>query len=68
LTPRIGETFEAIVTGVADKGTFARLLRPPAEGRVVSGEEGLDVGDRIRVRLVDTAPLRGFIDFAAIRR
>lgn len=67
LTPRIGETFDAIVTGVADKGTFARLLRPPAEGRVVSGERGLDVGDRIRVRLVDTAPMRGFIDFAALR-
>jgi len=66
LTPRIGETFDAIVTGVADKGTFARLLRPPAEGRVVRGEEGLDVGDRIKVKLLDTAPLRGFIDFAAI--
>jgi exoribonuclease-2 len=65
LTPRIGETFDAIVTGVADKGTFARLLRPPAEGRVVTGERGLDVGDRIRVRLVDTEPSRGFIDFAA---
>jgi VacB/RNase II family 3'-5' exoribonuclease len=68
LTPRIGETFDAIVTGVADKGTFARLFRPPAEGRVVSGEKGLDVGDKIRVRLVDTEPMRGFIDFAAIDR
>ncbi len=68
LTPRIGDTFDAIVTGVADKGTFARLFRPPAEGRVVSGEKGLDVGDKIRVRLVDTEPMRGFIDFAAIDR
>jgi VacB/RNase II family 3'-5' exoribonuclease len=68
LTPRIGETFDAIVTGVADKGTFARLLRPPAEGRVVTGERGLDVGDRIRVKLVDTVPMRGFIDFAALGR
>lgn len=68
LTPRIGETFDAIVTGVADKGTFARLLRPPAEGRVVRGEEGLDVGDRIKVKLIDTEPMRGFIDFAAVRR
>jgi exoribonuclease-2 len=67
LTPRIGETFDAIVTGVADKGTFARLLRPPAEGRVVRGEEGLDVGDRIRVKLVDTEPMRGFIDFVTVR-
>jgi len=68
LTSRIGETFDAIVTGVTDKGTFARLLRPPAEGRVVSGEHGLDVGDAIRVRLLDTAPMRGFIDFAALGR
>jgi VacB/RNase II family 3'-5' exoribonuclease len=67
LTPRIGETFEAIVTGVAAKGTFARLLRPPAEGRVVAGEPGLDVGDRISVRLVATDPRRGFLDFAALR-
>ncbi len=66
LTPRIGEEFDAIVTGVAHKGTFARLLRPPAEGRVVTGERGLDVGDAIRVRLVDTEPNRGFIDFAAL--
>ncbi len=68
LTPRIGETFDAIVTGVSSKGTFARLLRPPAEGRVVTGEHGLDVGDAIRVKLVDTEPMRGFIDFAAIGR
>ena len=68
LTPRIGETFEAIVTGVTRKGTFARLLRPPAEGRVVTGEQGLDVGDAIRVKLVDTEPVRGFVDFAALGR
>ena len=67
LTPRIGETFDAVVTGAADKGVFVRLLHPAAEGRVVSGERGLDVGDRVRVRLVDTAPLKGFIDFAALR-
>ncbi|MEO8701995.1 MAG: RNB domain-containing ribonuclease [Kofleriaceae bacterium] len=68
LAPRVGETFDAIVTGVADKGTFARLLHPPAEGRVVSGERGLDVGDAIRVRLVDTEPTKGFIDFVAVDR
>lgn len=68
LTPRIGDTFDAIVTGVAPKGTFARLLRPPAEGRIVHGEHGLDVGDAIRVRLVDTEPMRGFIDFVALGR
>jgi exoribonuclease-2 len=68
LTPRIGEEFDAIVTGATSKGTFARLLRPPAEGRVVTGEQGLDVGDQIRVKLVDTEPMRGFIDFAALGR
>lgn len=67
LAPRIGETFDAIVTGVSPKGTFARLLRPPAEGMVVRGEDGLDVGDRVRVKLVDTEPQRGFIDFVALR-
>ncbi|HSN29459.1 MAG TPA: RNB domain-containing ribonuclease [Kofleriaceae bacterium] len=63
LSSHIGETFDAIVTGVGDHGTFVRLLRPPAEGRVVRGEAGMDVGDRVHVRLVDTAPERGFIDF-----
>ncbi|MDQ3368419.1 MAG: RNB domain-containing ribonuclease, partial [Myxococcota bacterium] len=63
LSSRIGETFEGIVTGATPKGTFARLFRPPAEGRVVKGEEGLDVGDLVTVKLVDTEPTRGFIDF-----
>jgi exoribonuclease-2 len=63
LGDRIGEEFDAIVTGVADKGTFVRLLQPPAEGRVVTGERGLDVGDHVRVRLVATEPRKGFIDF-----
>ncbi|HLL22373.1 MAG TPA: RNB domain-containing ribonuclease, partial [Kofleriaceae bacterium] len=68
LSPRIGETFDAIVTGAADKGTFARLFRPPAEGRIVRGEHGLDVGDLVKVKLVDTEPMRGFIDFVAVGR
>lgn len=63
LSRKIGATFDAVVTGVTNKGTFVRLLDPPAEGRVVEGEEGLDVGDRTRVRLVATEPTRGFIDF-----
>ena len=66
LSSRIGDTFDAIVTGVAEKGTFVRLLDPPAEGRIVSGERGLDVGDQTRVRLVATEPRRGFIDFARV--
>ncbi|HEY8090484.1 MAG TPA: RNB domain-containing ribonuclease [Polyangiaceae bacterium] len=60
---RIGQEFDAIVTGAADKGTFARLIQPPAEGRIIAGQAGLDVGDRVRVRLVATDPRRGFIDF-----
>lgn len=64
LSERTGETFDAIVTGVSDKGTFVRLIAPPAEGRVVRGEHGMDVGDRVRVRLLSTEPERGFIDFA----
>ncbi len=66
LSTRIGDEFDAIVTGASAKGTYARLFRPPAEGRVVRGENGLDVGDKIRVRLLDTNVDRGFIDFAAI--
>ncbi len=64
LQDRIGETFDAIVTGNAAKGVFVRLLDPPAEGRVVDGERGMDVGDPVKVRLLSTAPEKGFIDFA----
>lgn len=63
LSNRIGESFDAIVTGVTPKGTFVRTIHPPAEGRVMRGEQGLDVGDRVRVKLLDTNPQRGFIDF-----
>jgi VacB/RNase II family 3'-5' exoribonuclease len=68
LAPRIGDLFDAIVTGVTPDGTFARLLDPPAEGRIVRGETGLDVGHRLRVRLLATDAARGFIDFAAAPR
>ena len=64
LARRIGASFDAIVTGASPKGTWVRLLRPPVEGRVMRGEEGLDVGDRVRVKLLSTDPVRGFIDFA----
>jgi VacB/RNase II family 3'-5' exoribonuclease len=66
LSPRIGEEFDAIVTGATPRGTFVRLLHPPAEGCVIRGTEGLDVGDPVRVRLVDTEPTRGFIDFERV--
>ena len=64
LSSRIGDTFDAIVTGATDKGVYVRLLSPPAEGRVMRGEQGLDVGDAVRVKLLDTNVERGFIDFA----
>src|SRR5262249_25382408 len=67
LRERIGETFTAIVTGATPKGILAGLLAPPAEGRIVRGEAGLDVGDKIEVKLLATEPERGFIDFATIR-
>jgi VacB/RNase II family 3'-5' exoribonuclease len=68
LAPRIGAQFDGIVTGASDKGTWARISGPTAEGRVVRGFEGFDVGDRVRVRLVHTDVARGFIDFAALRQ
>ncbi len=63
LAGRIGETFGAIVTGASEKGTWVRLLALPVEGRLERGCEGLDVGDRVRVRLAATDVERGFIDF-----
>jgi len=62
LEHRIGEEFEAVVTGAADKGTWARLLTVPVEGRLISGFEGMDVGSRIRVQLASVDVQRGYID------
>lgn len=64
LSGRIGQTFEAMVTGVSPKGTFVRIKDPPVEGRVLHGEAGMEVGQKVRVRLIGTVPERGFIDFA----
>lgn len=63
LAERIGETFTAIVTAASPKGTYARVLKPPVEGRIVRGAKGIDVGDTIRVKLVVADAVRGFIDF-----
>jgi exoribonuclease-2 len=63
LRNRVGDHFDAVVTGVTPKGVFVRVLGPPAEGRLMHGEHGLDVGDRLRVTLLSTDPVRGFIDF-----
>jgi len=67
MTRRIGETFDAIVTGVTDRGTFVRILQPHVEGLLAQGKEGLDVGDRLRVTLVRTDVERGFIDFVRVK-
>ena len=64
LLQRVGETFDAIVTGANPKGTFVRTIAPPAEGMVIRGKEGMDVGEKVRVKLVGANPQRGFIDFA----
>ena len=69
LHPRIGQSFPAIVTGVNEHGTFVRTLDPHVEGMLVNAgkpgaKKGLDVGDRVTVKLVSTDPQRGFIDFA----
>jgi ribonuclease R len=66
LQARSGEVFDAIVTGASDKGTWVRIAHPLAEGRVVTGAAGLDVGDAARVRLMHTDVQRGFIDFARV--
>lgn len=67
LRSHIGQTFDGIVTGASPKGTWVRITNPVVEGRVEKGEQGLDVGDRVRVRLMSTEPEKGFIDFAAER-
>lgn len=64
MSSRIGEVFDAIVTGASSKGTFVRVLQPHLEGMLVQGYQGVDVGDNLRVKLVRTDPLRGYIDFA----
>jgi exoribonuclease R len=66
LASRIGEQFDAIVTGASDKGTWVRIAHPLVEGKLIRGFEAVDVGDRVQVRLVHTDAPRGFIDFARV--
>jgi exoribonuclease-2 len=66
LTSRVGDRFDAIVTGASPKGTWVRLLSLPAEGRVVRGYEGMDVGEQVRVVLLSVDVQRGFIDFQGL--
>jgi VacB/RNase II family 3'-5' exoribonuclease len=66
LRDRIGDVFEAFVTGVTEHGSFVRLTDPPAEGKVTEGDEGLRVGQRVRVRLLRTDPYHAHIDFKKV--
>jgi len=63
MSHRVGETFDAIVTGVTPKGTFVRVMQPHIEGLLAQGAQGLHVGDKIRAKLTRTDVQRGFIDF-----
>jgi exoribonuclease-2 len=64
LANRVGESFEGVVTGASSKGTWVRIFKPPVEGKVVRGAEGLDIGDKTRVKLMHVDVDRGHIDFA----
>jgi exoribonuclease-2 len=66
LEARIGESFDAIVTGAAPKGTWVRINGQPVEGRLVEGFGGLDVGNSLRVKLIRTDVEQGFIDFRRV--
>jgi VacB/RNase II family 3'-5' exoribonuclease len=66
LQHRIGAIFDAIVTGVTPKGTFVRVLQPRVDGLLAQGQQGVDVGDKFRVKLIRTDVQRGFIDFARV--
>jgi len=64
LKSRLGQTFEGFVTGSSEKGVWVRIAHPAIEGKIIRGEGGLDVGDRLKVKLISTDPVNGFIDFA----
>ena len=68
LSSRIGDQFDAMCTGAADKGTWVRIFQPPVEGRLLYGHEGVDVGNRLRVQLIHTDVEKGFIDFKQIHK
>ncbi|HEY2797024.1 MAG TPA: RNB domain-containing ribonuclease [Thermoanaerobaculia bacterium] len=66
LESRTGQRFDGVVTGASEKGTWVRIFDPPAEGKLVHGFDGLEVGDKLRVKLISTDVERGFIDFVRI--
>jgi exoribonuclease-2 len=66
LESHVGQRFEALVTGSTPSGMWVRIFSPPAEGKLVDGQEGLNVGDALRVKLIGTNVERGFIDFVRV--
>ena len=68
LEPRIGDRFDGLVTGASEKGTWVRVFHPPVEGKVVHGAQGLDVGDKVTVKLIDVNVERGYIDFVRVHQ
>jgi exoribonuclease-2 len=63
MSGRLGQDFDGIVTGVTTRGTFVRVLNPRVDGLLARGGQGLDVGDKLRVKLLRTDPQHGYIDF-----
>ncbi len=68
MASRVGQLFNGVVTGSSEKGVYVRVIAPPFEGRVIHGGDGLDVGDKVSVKLIHTDPARAFIDFAMVAR
>jgi VacB/RNase II family 3'-5' exoribonuclease len=66
LSSKIGDQFDAMCTGAADKGTWVRIFHPPIEGRLLYGYQGVDVGNKLRVQLIHTDVEKGYIDFKKI--
>ena len=63
---RIGEEFDAIVSGASPKGTWIRLFYPHVEGKLVTGFNGLKVGQKLKARLVYINVELGYIDFERV--
>jgi exoribonuclease-2 len=66
LENRVGETFDGVVTGASDQGTYLRVFNPPIEGRIMRHQQGLRVGDKVRAELISTDFERGYLDFARV--
>lgn len=66
LSHHIGEVYRGIVTGASEKGTWVRLFKPAVEGKVIQGFQGLEVGDRVSVKLKAVDIPKGYIDFVKV--